>query len=250
MNPTLKTVIIDDEPDCVHLLAMELNEHCPQVQVVARCTDSTEGLAAILHHEPDLVFLDIEMPRMNGFQLLEKVSELNFCLIFVTAYDKFAIKAFRLSALDYLLKPIDSTEMIQAVSKAERKVRLDNRQLHLLREHYQAPKPLSNRIALPHQNGMIFADISDILYCEADNNYTKIMLADRTVYLVSKTLREAQDMLEERGFVRVHRQYLVNLEQIKKYVRGEGCYLVMNNNQTIPISRNQKEKLLEKIGWL
>lgn len=246
----LKTIIIDDEPDCVNLLAMELSIHCPQILIAARCTDSTEGLAAILQHEPDLVFLDIEMPRMNGFQLLEKISEINFSLIFVTAYDKFAIKAFRFSALDYLLKPIDSGEMIQAVNKVIKKARLDSRQFNLLKEHYQAHRTLTNRIALPHQNGMTFAEINQILYCEADNNYTKILLADGTVHLISKTLREAQDMLEDRGFVRVHRQYLVNLDQIKKYVRGEGCYLVMNNNQTIPISRNQKEKLLEKISWL
>jgi two-component system LytT family response regulator len=246
----LNAIIIDDEPDCVKLLALQLKMYCPQVQVVAACTASTEGLLKIKELQPDMVFMDIEMPVMNGFQLLEALEQINFSLVFVTAYDQFAVKAFRFNALDYLLKPIDGKELTKAVEKAMLQ-RPGTQQLQSLKHQLQAgEKYQPGKIALPYQNGVTFTEIKTILYCEADNNYTRFYVSGGQQYIVSKTLGDIQEVLEERNFLRVHRQYLVNLDHIKKYVRGEGNYLVMSNDENIPVARNKKEKLVERFGWL
>ena len=246
----LKAIIIDDEPDCVKLLALQLKMYCPQVEVVAACTSSTEALAKIKELQPNIVFMDIEMPVMNGFQLLEELGEIYFSLVFVTAYDQFAVKAFRFNALDYLLKPIDGKELTKAVAKAMQQ-KPDTQQLQSFKQQLQAgEKQQPDKIALPYQNGVTFTEIKNVLYCEAENNYTRFYIAGGQQYMVSKTLGDIQEILEERNFLRVHRQYLVNLDQIKKYVRGEGNYLVMINDENIPVARNKKEKLIERFGWL
>ena len=247
----LKAIIIDDEPDCVKLLALQLKMYCPQVQVVAECTESETGFTKIKELLPDIVFMDIEMPVMNGFQLLEKIGAIKFSLVFVTAYDQFAVKAFRFSALDYLLKPIDGKDLKAAVEKAEQRLYPQAQQLSLLKEQMQGGiKNLPDKIALPYQNGVIFAEIKNVIYCESDNNYTRFYTEDGKKYVVAKTLGDIQEILEERNFLRIHRQYLINLSHIKKYVRGEGNYVIMSNDQSVPVARNQKERLIEKFGWL
>lgn len=247
----LRTIIIDDEPNAVGLLALRLLQHCPQIDVVASCTSSHKGVQAILEHRPDLVFLDIEMPQMNGFEVLEAVSGVSFSLVFVTAYDKFALKAFRYSAVDYLLKPIDTQELVQAVQRVENSRKTAPEQIqHLKGQLSNGGKSLPDRIALPYQNGVAFVNLTDILYCESDDNYTKFYLADGQHYLATKPLRDIQELLEERDFLRVHRQYLINLSHIKKFVKGEGNYVVMTNGQSIPVSRTQKDRLMERFGWL
>ena len=247
----LTAIIIDDEPDCVKLLSLQLKMYCPTVQVVAECTDSVEGVEQIKSLRPDVVFLDIEMPVMNGFRLLEAVGHVTFNLIFVTAYDQFAVKAFRFSALDYLLKTIDAKELVAAVAKLSQSGPADRQQLHALKQNLkEGEKMHPDKIALPYQNGVTFVEINAIEYCEAENNYTRFHLTEGTQHVVTKTMRDIQLVLEERNFLRVHRQYLVNLNLIKKYVRGEGNYLLMQGGQSIPVARNQKERLLEKFGWL
>lgn len=247
----LKAIIIDDEQDSVKLLQLQLKMYCPQVQVAASCISAEDGLQKIISLSPSLVFLDIEMPVMNGFQLLEKLREINFSLVFVTAYDQFAVKAFRFSALDYLLKPIDGKDLKAAVQKAENKVWPQSQQLHLLKDQlYGTDKKLPAKIALPYQNGVIFTEIKNLLYCESDNNYTRVHTVDGGQHTISKTLGDIQQLLEERNFLRIHRQYLVNLDHIKKYVRGEGNYVILSNDQSIPVARNQKERLIERFGWL
>ena len=247
----LKAIIIDDEPDCVKLLALQLKMYCPQVQVVAGCTESETGYLKIKELLPDIVFMDIEMPVMNGFQLLEKIGSIQFSLVFVTAYDQFAVKAFRFSALDYLLKPIDGKDLKAAVEKAEQRHWPQPQQLNLLKEQlHGVTKNIPDKIALPYQNGVIFAEIKNVIYCESDNNYTRIYTVDGKKYLVAKTLGDIQEVLEERNFLRIHRQYLINLSHIKKYVRGDGNYVIMSNDQSIPVARNQKERLVERFGWL
>ena len=245
----LKAILIDDEPDCVRLLAHELGVYCPQVQVVGRSTNSEEGLRLIQILQPDIVFLDIEMPRMNGFQLLEKISPLPFSLIFVTAYNEFAVKAFRFSALDYLLKPVDALDLQEAVRKAERQQRVDGRQIELLR-HQLHTHQLTDKIAVPYQQGVIFLPVNEIIYCESDSNYTNVIATQNRHFLLTRTLREVQEVLEERNFLRVHRQYVINLDHIKLFMKGEGAYLVMTNDVSIPVARNQKEKLVQRFGWL
>ncbi len=247
----LKAIIVDDEPDCVKLLALQLKMYCPQVQVVAACTASEDALLKIKELQPGVVFLDIEMPVMNGFQLLEKFGNITFSLVFVTAYDQFAVKAFRYSALDYLLKPIDAKDLQAAVQKAEKRNWPDKQQLSMLKQQVHNPeKNFPDKIALPYQNGVTFVGIKNIIYCESENNYTRFHTTDSQQYLVAKTLGDIQEVLEERNFLRVHRQYLVNLDHIKKYVRGEGNYLILSNGQSVAVARNQKERLIEKFGWL
>ena len=244
----LKAILIDDEPDCVRLLAHELAAHCPQVQVVGQATRSEDGLRLIQVLQPDVVFLDIEMPRMNGFQLLEKLGPISFSLIFVTAYNEFAVKAFRFSALDYLLKPIDTQDLQEAIRKAELQHRIDDRQIASLRSQLHTQQ-LSDKIAVPYQQGIIFLPVGDIIYCESDSNYTKVIATQNRHYLLTRTLRDVQEVLEERNFLRVHRQYVVNLDHIKLFMKGEGTYLVMTNDVSIPVARNQKENLVQRFGW-
>lgn len=245
----LKAIIIDDEPDCVQLLALQLKENCPGVQVLAQLTTPEEGLRAIRNLHPDVVFLDVEMPRMNGFQLLEELEEIPFHLIFVTAYNEFALKAFRFSALDYLLKPLNTSQLREAVRKAEKRQQIDQRQLDLLRYQLKEGQHLS-KIAVPFQSGVIFVELKELVYCESDSNYTKLILTSGKSHLLSKTLREVQEVLEDRDFLRVHRQYLINLEHIKMYHKGDGSYLVMTGDITIPVAKNQKDRLVQKFGWL
>ena len=245
----LKAILIDDEPDCIRLLSLQLKQYCPQVQVLGQYTGSEEGLQAIRIKEPDIVFLDIEMPEINGFDLLEQLGEITFSLIFITAYNEFALKAFRFSALDYLLKPLDTYELQEAVRKAEKRQRIDQRQLDMLWSQLQG-RQHPHKIAVPFHNGIVFVELRDLVYCEAESNYTKLYLITGKNYLLSKTLREVQQVLEERNFLRVHRQYLVNLDHIKMYHKGEAAYLVMQGDINIPVAKNQKEKLVQKFGWL
>ncbi|MFN8355522.1 MAG: LytTR family DNA-binding domain-containing protein [Spirosomataceae bacterium] len=247
----MKAIIIDDEPDCVRLMALQLKMYCPQVEVVAECTGSEEGLKVIRNHAVDVVFLDIEMPKMNGFQLLETLGEIDFSIVFVTAYDKFAVKAFKFSAIDYLLKPTDAKDLQAAVQKVERSRKIDTRQMELLKQYLvPAPKTFPEKIALPHQDGVVFVELKNILYCEADDNYTRFYLANGQKHLISKTLRDIQEVLEERNFLRVSRQHLINLDHIAKFMKGEGNYVVLSNGQGINVARSQKDKLIERFGWL
>ncbi len=246
----LKAIIIDDEPDCVKLLALQLKMYCPEIQLIGGYSSSVEGLQKIKEFQPDIVFLDIEMPIMNGFQILEELGTIDFRLIFVTAYDKFAVKAFRYNALDYLLKPIDGKDLKVAVKKAINQ-KTDLQQLKSVKQHWNGgEKYQPDKIALPYQNGVTFTEIKNVIYCESDNNYTRFHILGGQNYMVAKTLGDIQEVLEERNFLRVHRQYLVNLDHIKKYVRGEGNYLILSNDESIPVARNKKEKLIERFGWL
>ena len=176
-----------------------------------------------------------KLSTINGFQLMEKVGEVTFHVVFITAYDKYAVRAFRFSALDYLLKPVDTIDLVAAVKKAEELNKINPQQLDLLRQYYAAgiantPK----RIALPYSKGVGFVEVNEIIYCESDSNYTRCHLKNGEQYLVSKTLGDIQDMLESLDFVRVHRQYLVNLSHIQKLVKGEGTYLILSNGIKIP----------------
>lgn len=244
----IKTIIIDDERDSTELLHLQLTQKCPQVEILGKYTSSPAGLKAIEKLQPDLVFLDIEMPIMNGFELLENISNLNFTVIFITAYDQFALKAFRFNALDYLVKPVETADLIDAVSKAERNIRTYHTQLSHLQKQLRG-EPLT-KIAVPDHHGVMFIDLSEILYAESNNNYTKLILVDGRQFTISKTLGDVQDVLEERNFLRIHRQYIVNLNKIKQFFRGEGMYLIMDNGKNIPVARNQKDKLIDRFGWL
>lgn len=244
---TLRTIIIDDEPDSVKLLQVQLTQNCPNADIVGTYTSSVKALHDIESLKPDLLFLDIEMPVMNGFEVLEKILHLNFSVIFITAYNQYALKAFRFNALDYLVKPIDTNELMEAVAKAEKRIRPTSTQLSMLQKQLRG-EPVT-KIAIPGQHGVSFIDLNEIVYGEASNNYSKLILTDCRNFLISKTLKDVQEVLEEEHFLRVHRQYIINLNHVKHFNRNEGL-LTMSNGEHIPVARNQKEHLIEKYRWL
>jgi two-component system LytT family response regulator len=244
----LNTIIVDDEPHCCKTLHSLLKRYCPDVNVVANCANGVEALEAIRQLKPDLVFLDVEMPKMNGFEMLEQLSSVNFHLVFVTSYDAYALKAIRFSAIDYLLKPVDREELQRAVQKVMQRVQAPlPEQLKIILQKMQYPSAVSNKIALPTMEGLQMISVESIVYCEADDNYTTLLLKNNKKIVVSCTLKVIEELLEEYSFIRVHRSFVVNLNEIEKYVKGDGGYLVMSDSSEILISRNKKEELLKKL---
>ena len=242
----MRALIIDDERPCVNVLSKLLTDYCPHVQIVGKTTVAIEGVALAREYKPDILFLDIEMPVLNGFQVLDEIRDSSFSLIFTTAYDRFAVKAIKYSAMDYLLKPIDVKELIAAVRKAEDKKRFDIQQLDLLRKQLYAPmRTVSDKIALPYQHGFTFIEIDAIVLCEADNNYTKIFLNNGEIHLITKTLGDVEEILEEQHFFRTHRHYLINVKHIKRFVKNEGQYVIMQNDVNVPIARNRKDEFTQ-----
>jgi two-component system LytT family response regulator len=246
----MTAIIVDDEKHCRDVLALLLQKFCPQVQVLASCADGQAGVDAITLHRPDMVFLDIEMPGMNGFDMLEACRYTHFKLIFTTAYNEYAIKAIRHNALDYILKPVDKDELVQAVQRAaqERSSQPSNHIEGLI--EYLNKQKAGDRIALPTLEGLQILQSEDIYYCESDGGYTRFFLNNGKVSLISKTLKEVEEVLESKGFCRIHNSYLINLRYVQKYVRGDGGEVIMANGSNIPVSRNKKQdflNLLEKI---
>jgi two-component system, LytTR family, response regulator len=244
----IKAMIVDDEPNCCKTLSALLERWCPEVEVIAICKNGIEALASIREFSPDLVFLDVEMPKMNGFEMLEQLSSVNFHLIFTTSYDQYALKAFRFSAIDYLLKPVDREELQKSVQKVLQRLHAPlPQQLEILMQKIHQPAVSINKIALPTMDGLQMIPIDTIISCESDDNYTIFLLKDKKKIVVSSTLKEIEEILEDHSFVRVHRSYLVNLNEIDKYLKGEGGYLVMSDGSTIDVSRSKKEVLLKKL---
>lgn len=238
---TIRAMIIDDEQDSISLLKLQLAKHCPEVNVVNACSSTTQALEEIQLTRPQLLFLDIEMPVMNGFELLSKLMPLNFSVIFITAYNQYALKAFRFNALDYLVKPVEKDELIQAVAKAAHNIPTAMQVAQV--QSFMRGEPVK-KLAVPSQTGITFISLDEIMYCEASNNYTKLVLADGACYTVSKTLKDVQDVLEESHFLRVHRQYIINLNRVKHFNRND-CILTMQNKVELPVARNQKDRLIE-----
>ena len=244
----LKAVIIDDEPDSIKLLQLQLAQYCPEIEIAGTYTSSVKALPGIEKLQPDLVFLDIEMPVVNGFELLEKILHLPFSVIFITAYNQYALKAFRFNAVDYLVKPIDKDDLVEAVAKAIKRAKPTPTQLSLMQKQMRGEP--ATRIAIPGQHGGItFIDLNEIVFSEASNNYSRLVLTDGRIFIISKTLKDVQEVLEEEHFLRVHRQYIINLNHVKQFNRNDGI-LTMTNGEHIPVARNQKERLIEKYRWL
>jgi two-component system, LytTR family, response regulator len=244
----ITAVIIDDEPYCCETLEMMIAKFCPELKVVAVLNSGAEALEAISKLRPQLVFLDIEMPHMNGFEFLEKVHFINFGLIFTTSYDQYAIKAIRFSAMDYLLKPIDREELIQAVAKVSRSLQNPTElQLELLLQKFNWPKNPIKKIALPTMEGLQMVEIDSIISCASNSNYTNFFLKHDKKLTASRTMKDVEELLSDYSFLRVHNCYLVNLNEINKYFKGEGGYLLMSDDSKIDVSRSRKDILLQKL---
>ena len=243
----IRCVLIDDESNSLEMMEWLLKTYCPQVKIEAMCNAASKGIEAINKYKPDLVFLDIEMPHMNGFDMLEQFDKLFFDVVFCTAYDQFAIRAFKYSALNYLLKPIDPEDLKETIRRIEEKKSAPSReQIELLFESIkQTVKPTAQRIALTTGDGMIFVPTQDIVYCQAESNYTSVVLAGGKKIVVSKVLKEIDEALSGPDFFRVHNSYLINLNQISKFVRGDGGYVIMADGATVSISRSRRQEFME-----
>jgi two-component system, LytTR family, response regulator len=244
----MNAIIIDDEYNCSSVLQKLLNKHCPAVNIKAICSSGEEGINMIKRHQPQLVFLDIEMPGMNGFEMLEQLDHIDFCLVFTTSYDQYALKAFSVNAMDYLLKPIDKEELIKAVQKAELRPNIHvNRQLEILLERIGNPATANSKIALPTMEGLEIINVEQIISCSSDSNYTVLKLKHNKKFVVSKTLKEIEELLNNHIFIRIHHSYVINLNEVNKYVRGDGGYVVMSDGSNIDVSRSRKEELMKRL---
>ncbi len=245
----IRSIVIDDEQHCVRSLLSDIQQHCPAIEVVEACSSAKEGMMAIKKLNPDLVFLDVEMPWMNGFEMLEVLGEINFSIIFTTAHDEFAAKAFRISAIDYLLKPIDANDLKAAVQKVEKKMTEGNSVQHitnLLRNIRQTS--IDQKIALPQREGYEFVEVSSILYCTAEGAYTKIFLEGKKTMLVSRTLGDVEELLPPELFQRIHHSTVINVTYIAQFLRTDGGFVVLKNGEKLSVSKAKKEMLMARLG--
>jgi len=247
-----KTIIVDDEKGCRDSLADLLKDH-PQITIVAIVDSIAAAQEAIINLEPQLVFLDIEMPGGTGFELLEKIAILNFDVIFTTAYDQYAIKAIKYSELDYLLKPIDPKELNEAIhrftSKKNNQELMNNKFKTLL--HNINGETIHQKIAITDGEGITFVKIKDIIRFQSDGSYTHLFTTTNAKpLLISKPIGDYQDMLTNETFVRIHRSHLINLQHVVKYIKGEGGFAVMSDHSQIEVSRRKKIDFMEALSAL
>ncbi len=247
----LNAVLIDDEESSLSSLKEKLAAYCPDVYIVAMCGNAAKGIEAIDTLRPDIVFLDIEMPVMNGFLMLQQVSYKNFELVFTTAYDHYAIRAIRCSALDYLVKPIEIEDLKAAVKKAgeKRSHPYPNPQIELLVEQLGNKTNTPSRIAIPTAEGLQFLKTDDIIYLEASLNYTNIYCTGSKKYLVSRTLKDFEELLPSKIFLRIHHSYIINKHFAEKYIRGEGGQVVLSNGVILDVAKRKKSDFLKAIGY-
>ena len=248
----IKAVIIDDEKDSIVTLKWKLENYCPDVTVLASFDSPAEGVSYLKQNPPNLLFLDIEMPMLTGFDVLEELGhDIPFDVIFTTAYDNFGIQAVKFSALDYLLKPVQNKELKEAIDKHLKKAnqKIPPVQIEALLNNVQAErKGKRGKIALASKESIEFVDPQEIIVCEANSNYTNVYLSEGRKRVISKTLKEFEDMLIPFNFFRPHNSHLINLNFVKEFIRGDGGYLVMDNKMRIPVSKNRKEELMNMLA--
>jgi two-component system LytT family response regulator len=245
----IKAILIDDEVHCIDTLSILLADYCPEVEVMDKCMSAKKGLEAIEKLKPELVFLDIEMPRMNGFRMLEELQDVDAEIIFTTAYNHYAIDAIRISAFDYLMKPISVEDLQNAVSRLMVKhKRQTQEKLSVLRKSLQENRSQEDRIAIPTGEGMEFINIKNIVRVESSSNYSKLHLLSGQILLVTRLLKDFEEMLLPYRFYRVHHSHVINLTYIAKYIRGEGGQVVMQNGDVIDVARRKKDEFLKLIA--
>lgn len=246
----INAVIIDDEESARETLRGMIKAYCPAVKIIQEAGGVLDGITAIENFDPDLVFLDIEMPFGTGFDLLERLSEINFEIIFTTAYNQYAIRAIKVAALDYILKPIDPKELQDAVKKLRNKNPSGQQsKLQILSEVNKEVNDIT-RLAIPSSESLDIIEVAKISYCQSVSNYTIFFMEDGHQLVSSKTLKEYESLLPQKTFLRVHQSFLVNLRQVKKYIKGRGGILELKDGTTIDVARDRKAKLLESINAL
>ncbi len=244
----LKAFIIDDEFQSRGILNNMLKQYFPEIIVTGEASTVNEGLNGIKKYKPNIVFLDIQMKGETGFDLLSSLPEINFSLIFTTAFDKYAIKAFRFNAIDYLLKPIIIDELVEAVNKVKQRsaatLSVSKGQVDQLYQDIKYPQKIHDKIAIPTIEGFTIIPVNEIVYCHANSNYTEFYLAGKKCILSSYTLKQYDEILTPQSFFRAHRSYLINLAHVKLYRRGEGGEIVMSNGYEIELSRTHKDEFM------
>lgn len=244
----LTAVIIDDEQKGRLALREKLHQYCPEVTITGEAEDGIDGLKLIREKKPSIVFLDIQMPLMDGFQMLHQLPDKNFHLIFTTAYDQYAIKAIRYAAFDYLLKPVDIEELRAAIQRVrEQGQEHTEKKLEVLQENLQ-PKQLLDKLAIPTLDGLLFFNTADIVHLEAQSNYTIIYFTNHPKLLASRTLKDFEELLPPQVFFRTHHSHIINLNYIKRYIKGDGGFIELQNGNTVTVARRKKEEFLQKFG--
>ncbi len=246
----IRSIIIDDEPNNVENLQILLNLYCPEISIVASAINADDGIEAIKAYQPDLIFLDIQMPGKSGFELLKGFASINFEIIFITAYDQYGIQAIKFSALDYLLKPVNINELKLAVEKARQKIIAKQKDYNIvnLLEYIKTGNKEIPKIALPTLQEIMYVRVDNIIRCEASNNYTLFYMQNGEKALVCKTLKEFAELLTPHNFIRTHQSHLVNLHFVKSFLREDGGTLLLTDQTKVPISRQNRDMVKEKLN--
>ncbi len=242
----IKAVLIDDEKNALEVLEWQLHTYCLDVSIAAICNNANDGISAIELHRPQLVFLDIEMPKKNGFEVIQFFKDPFFDVIFTTAYNQFALKAFRFAALDYLLKPIDAEDLAASVLRYQKKQLNNNakEQFELLLQQYAHPELLPAKISFATQHAIHFIVPETIIYCESNSNYTTLYFIDKSKMVVSKTLKEVEESLVHYHFYRIHHSFIINLKYVSRYLKNDGGCIEMTNGTQLPVSRQRKQEVM------
>lgn len=246
----LNAIIVDDELKGRESLRLLIDQYCNDIEILDACSNVADAYNKIIQTNPDLVFLDIQMKNETGFDLLKKFDKVNFEVIITTAYSNYAITAIKYSAIDYLLKPIDIEELKDAINRVKEKKNTPDilQRLGNLIENVKVNSVDEYKIAIPSSDGLVFVKATEIIYCEAEGNYTYFYLKNGKKHIVSKTLKEYENILNSHQFCRTHHSYLVNLKEISKYTRGDGGYVTMSNGVNLDVSKRKKEAFLERIS--
>jgi two-component system LytT family response regulator len=248
----IRTVLIDDEPKNNRVLKMMLEEFCPEVTIIGQADNAPDGITLIRELRPDLVFLDIEMPHGNGFDLLDQLKPIRFEVVFITAFNEYSLKAIKYSALDYLLKPVNIEELKQAVQKAVDRManRNTNERIENLLYNLRKPQQDLQKIALPSKEGYIFILLADIIRCESKTGYTTFYVDGIEKIISSRNIKEYEPLLPTDIFFRIHNSHIINLNHVKKYHRGRGGYIEMDDGALIEVATRRKDEFLARFGLL
>ncbi len=241
----MKAIIIDDEQKGREILQKLIQDYCQEIEIVALAANSSEAYELIMDHKPHVIFLDIEMPNGNGFSLLDKFETRNFQTIITTAFDDYAIKAIKHKALDYLLKPIDIDELIYAVNTAKKNHEKTSSLKVSSESTFLQKLGLTSRLALPIKEGIFYLTVSEIIRVESDGGYSTFFSADGKKYMVSKNLKDYEDILPEKEFFRAHKSHLINIKKVKKYIKTDGNFIEMEDGSLVEISRRKKDEFLQ-----
>ncbi|MBN1186025.1 MAG: response regulator transcription factor [Bacteroidales bacterium] len=248
----IRTLIIEDELPILENIQATLEKYCPNIEIVAVASNLADARSAIEEQGPELVLSDINLPDGTTFDMLGQLHEINFKIIFITAYEEYAIRAIKYSALDYLVKPIDPKELISAVDKADKSIEVEDSRIKLsaLMLNIKDYADKLKKIVLKTSKSIFLVDVQDIIYCNSDGPYTEFFLDDGRKILVSKGIKEYEDLLKDAGFLRVHQSYIVNLNYIDRYERYDGGCLILKKGKEIPVSHRKRDKLLQLLNTI